>query len=431
MKNNNKKYIFLDRDGTITKYKGFITNENQVELEAGAAEGIKILNDFGFGVIVATNQPQVARGMCSEGDIEKINRRMMDLLKKKGARIDAVYVCPHHPETHHKDIPPHAMKYRIDCDCRKPKIGMLKKAAEKFGIDLKASFMVGDRTVDIETGKNAGCATILLKSGEFGNDDKDAVKADYEADNLESAAKFIVSRGVTAVILAGGRGERLRPLTDDIPKPMVEISGKPLLWHQIEALRKSGITEVVICASYLADKIKEYFGSGKDFGVNIHYPKEPKQLGSGVAVKNAEKFLRGAKKLLIMNGDKMIGDGFDFFDIIKFDAEKNGFCTILARETDHPEDSDIIMLDGAGRVVKFLGRGQREQKISNSGAILASPALLQYIPEGTSNIEKDVIFTLLGKKDIYGFVAPKNWFIRDIGTPERLEATRRKFESGS
>jgi len=429
MKKNSKKAVFLDRDGTITKYKGFITDESQVELVAGAAEGIKIFNDFGFKVIVVTNQPQVARGMCGEKDIERINRRMIELLEREGARVDAVYFCPHHPETHHADIPPQAMKYRVDCDCRKPKTGMLKQAAEKFNIDLRKSFVVGDRSVDIETGKNAGCTTILVKTGEAGGDGKYGAKADYEAEGLREAAKVAATRGVKAVILAGGRGERLRPITGEIPKPMAEIAGKPLLERQIEALRESGITEVVICASYLADKIKSHFGSGENFGVKIYYPEEPEQLGSGGAVKNAERFLRNAEKIVIVNGDKMIGGGFDFFEILKFDAKQNGFCTILARETDHPEDSDIITLNGEGRVVKFLGRGQSEYRISNSGVVVAGLELLDCIPEGKSNIEKDVIFKLIGKKDIYGFMAPKSWFIRDIGTPEGLESARRRFKA--
>ncbi len=424
----NKKAVFLDRDGTITKHKDFITDESQLELEPGAAEGISILNDLGFTVVVVTNQPQVARGMCTESDIERIHRKMEELLAQKGARVDAVYFCPHHPEKNHPDIPPSAMKYRIDCECRKPKAGMLKEAAQKLGIALTQSFMIGDTTSDLLAGKTAGCTTMLVKTGSAGRDGKYPVKADYEAENLEMAAKMIAMRGVKALILAGGRGERLRPFTDTMPKPMVPIAGKPVLEHQINALKQSGIVDVVICGSYLIEKIKEYFGTGEKFGVRIEYPAEPDQLGTGGTIKNAASFLKNAKKIVIVNGDKMIGPEFNFFDIVKFDAQKNGFCTILVRETDHPLDSDIIVLDKNAKVIQFIGRGQSEQRISNSGLFIITPALLDYIPEGKCSLEKDVIFKLIGDKDIYGFMAPQHWFIRDIGTPERLESARKRFE---
>ncbi|MDO8601880.1 MAG: HAD-IIIA family hydrolase, partial [bacterium] len=277
--------VFLDRDGTITKYKDFITDLGQLELEAGAAKGIKILNNFGFKVIVVTNQPQVARGMCTEADVEKINRSMTELLEKEGAHIDAIYFCPHHPERNHPDIPPQALKYRIDCECRKPNAGMLQDGAKKFNIALERSFMVGDTTVDLEAGRKAGCATILVKTGKAGSDGKHSAKADYVADNLENAAKIITMRGVKGVILAGGRGERLRPFTDTMPKPMLQIGEKPVLEHQINSLRKSGIAEIIILGSYLIEKIKEYFGAGERFGVRIEYPQELEQLGTGGAIK--------------------------------------------------------------------------------------------------------------------------------------------------
>ena len=422
-----QKAIFLDRDGTITKYKDFIVDPSQIELEEGAAKGIKMLGDAGFLVIITTNQPQVARGMCTEADIERINRRTVELLEKEGARIDAVYFCPHHPERDHPDIPPHVMKYRVDCECRKPKAGMLKTAAEELDIDLAESFSIGDRTVDIEAGKRAGCGTILVHTGEAGKDGKYPAQADYEAENLEDAAKIILMQGVKALILAGGRGERLKPLTDTMPKPMIEIAGKPLLEHQIISLRKSGIRDIIICGSYLIEKIKDYFGAGERFGVRIEYPQEPEQLGTGGTIKNAREFLKKANRIVIVNGDKMIGPEFDFFEIFEFDAQKNGFCTILVRETDHPIDSDVVLLDDNSKVIKFVGRGQSVQTISNSGLFIVKPELLDYIPEGKSNIEKDVIFTLINTKDIYGFMSPKHWFIRDIGTPERLESTRKRF----
>jgi histidinol-phosphate phosphatase family protein len=429
--------VFLDRDGTINKVEEtedpvFVTSYDKFEFYPDVIDAIKILNALGLKVIITTNQPSIARGLCTESDVDNLHRLMLNDLKKAGAHIDAVYFCPHHPETHHKDIRPEFMKYRIECECRKPNIGMLRKAAKEFGIDLRKSFAIGDRTVDIQNGKNAGCKTILVTTGMAGKDGKYNVGSDFVCDSLLDAVSLI-ERNITtkAVILAGGRGERLRPLTDLIPKPMIEIAGKPLLQHQIEVLKKNGITEIVLCGSYLVEKIKDYFGDGVQFGVKIYYPDEPEQLGSGGAVKNAQEFLKDTKRFIIINGDKMIGPEFDFSTMLNYDAGKNGFATLLVRETDHPLDSDILKLDNSNKVVEFIGRGQDVHKISNSGIIVAKPSLLEFIPEGKSNIERDVVFRLIRSKDIYGFMLPKEWFVRDIGTHEGLNKAKNHFEKVS
>ncbi len=422
-----KPAVFLDRDGTITKGTHLITSPEELGLEEGAVDGIKLFNTIGLKVIVVTNQPQIARGMCSEEDVNKINQKMLQELSNRGAKVDAVYFCPHHPEMH-PDVPEHAKRYRIECECRKPNTGMLKQAAEKFDLDLSNSFVIGDRTVDVQTGRNAGCRTILVKTGVAGEDKKYSVVADYEAEDLLQAAKIIKNSPVKAVILAGGRGERLRPITDSIPKPMIEIGGKPLLQHQIDALKRSGITDIVICGSYLVEKIKNYFGDGSEFGMKIHYPDEPQPLGSGGAIRNAYQYLKDAERIVIINGDKMLGGDFDFDRMIEFDRKKEGFATVLVRCTDHPHDSDILKIGTNEKVEAFIGRGQSLYNISNSGIIITTPKIIDNIPEGKSNIEKDVIFSLIGEKDIYGFMLPDGWFTKDIGTPDRLEKVKWEFK---
>ncbi|MBI4154340.1 HAD-IIIA family hydrolase, partial [Candidatus Woesearchaeota archaeon] len=335
--------VFLDRDGTVTRNTFLVVDPKDAVLEERAADGVKLLNTLGFRVIIVTNQPQVARGLVTEEDVGRINNKIVADLKEKGAHIDAVYFCPHHPETHHIDVPEHAKKYRIACECRKPRTGMLDKAAKDFNIDLSKSFVVGDQTMDILAGKNAGCKTLLVRTGEAGMDGKHDAKPDFVCDNLYRAA-VLIKRNLTvkAVILAGGRGERLRPLTDKLPKPMIQVGGKPVLQHQIEALKKSGITEIILCGSYLVDEIKKYFGSGEEFGVNMQYPHEPEHLGSGGAVKNASAYLKDAGRFIVMNGDKMVGSEFDFEQMLDYDDGKDGFMTVLVRETDHPLDSDIL-----------------------------------------------------------------------------------------
>lgn len=423
------KAVFLDRDGTITKGTHLVTDINDIVLHEKAAEAIKIMRNLGYKIIVVTNQPQIARGLCTEDDVWRINKKMEDELNALGAKIDGIYICPHHPEMH-DDIPESAKKYRIRCTCRKPETGMLENAKKDFDIDFSESFLIGDRTVDIQTGKNAGCRTILLSTGAAGMDRKFDVKPDYKAIDLLQAALIIKNSLVKAVILAGGRGERLRPITDSIPKPMINIAGKPLLQHQVDALRISGITDIVLCGSYMIGKIYDFFGDGRKFGVKIAYPKESERLGSGGAVKNAETFLRNAERLVIINGDKMIDD-FDFNRMLEFDRQSGGFATLLVRHTDHPVDSDIVKMDDTGLVSQFVGRGQEKYNISNSGIIITTPEIIDYIPDGVVNLEKDVIFNLIQTKKIYGFMLPDGWFTKDIGTPERLEKVKRHFEINS
>ena len=159
---NKQKAIFLDRDGTINKYVGFLRNINDFELIDGVAEAIRKINESGYLAIVVTNQPVIARGEVSFEELEEIHNKMETLLGKEGAYLDAIYYCPHHP---HKGYEGERPELKIDCDCRKPKPGMLLKAATDFNIDLSRSWMVGDGENDIQAGINAGCKTVLLSNG--------------------------------------------------------------------------------------------------------------------------------------------------------------------------------------------------------------------------------------------------------------------------
>ena len=164
---NKQKAVFLDRDGTINKYVGFLRNINQFELIEGVAEAIKRINASGYLCIVVTNQPVIARGEVTVPQLEEIHNKMETLLGLEGAYIDGLYYCPHHP---HKGFEGEVLELKFDCECRKPKPGMLLKAAEDFNIDLSKSWMVGDGVNDIKAGENAGCKTCLIGKNEFGQD---------------------------------------------------------------------------------------------------------------------------------------------------------------------------------------------------------------------------------------------------------------------
>ena len=162
-----QKAVFLDRDGTINQYVGFLRNEEQFELLEGVAEAVKKINESGYLAIVVTNQPVIARGEVSFEELEKIHCKMETLLGKEGAYLDAIYYCPHHP---HKGYKGEVAELKIDCGCRKPKPGMILQAAEKFHIDLSQSWMVGDGQNDIQAGKEAGCRTALIGKENYGQD---------------------------------------------------------------------------------------------------------------------------------------------------------------------------------------------------------------------------------------------------------------------
>lgn len=156
---NKQKAIFLDRDGTINKYVGFLRDIDEFELLPEVTQAIKAINNSGYLVIVVTNQPVIARGEVTYEQLKDIHNKMETLLGLEGAYVDDIFYCPHHPHSGYEgEIP----ELKFDCECRKPKPGMLYKAAEKFNIDLTQSWVIGDSDNDIEAGLNAGCKVIKL-----------------------------------------------------------------------------------------------------------------------------------------------------------------------------------------------------------------------------------------------------------------------------
>lgn len=186
---NAQKAVFLDRDGTINQFRGLLSKEEDLELEPNAAEAIKRLNQSEYLVFVVTNQPVVARGLCSIQEVKEIHKKLSSLLGNGGAYYDDLVFCPHHPDKGYKDENP---LYKIKCRCRKPEIGMIVQLAEKYNVDLSQSWMVGDSTVDIKTAENAGLKSILVRTGESGNDNKFSVTPQYIADDILDAVNKIL-----------------------------------------------------------------------------------------------------------------------------------------------------------------------------------------------------------------------------------------------
>lgn len=171
--------VFLDRDGVITREPPYYAHRlDQLAIIPRVAEAIRLLNDNGFKTVIISNQAGIGRGYYTEKDAEIFNRAMKEELAESGGRIDAVYICPHLPDD--------------DCDCRKPRPGLLKKAETELDIDMTKSFLVGDKRSDIEAGRTAGVSPILVKTGQ-GQEElaKGDIECDFIADDLYSAAKYI------------------------------------------------------------------------------------------------------------------------------------------------------------------------------------------------------------------------------------------------
>lgn len=182
------KAVFLDRDGTIVEDVGYLNDPKQLQFIPGSIEAIKKLNEAGIKVVVITNQSGVARGLITEDMLQTIDKTLHKWILSGGAHLDGLYYCPHHPE--HGVYP-----YKQTCECRKPHPGLIKRAQRDLDIDLKQSFMIGDKHSDIEAGKRAGVKTVFVLSGR-GREEAGKIKEkpDHTAKNLLAAVSWILAK---------------------------------------------------------------------------------------------------------------------------------------------------------------------------------------------------------------------------------------------
>lgn len=222
-----------------------------------------------------------------------------------------------------------------------------------------------------------------------------------------------------AIIIAGGSGTRLRPLTYNTPKPMVPFFGKPFLQHQIELLREHGITEIVINLHYLAESISSYFGDGSKFGVKLFYSLEQSPLGTAGAVKNAEEFFDDGP-MLVFNGD--ILTDVDLSAIVKVHQDRAARATLtLIRVTD-PTAYGLVFMDETDRIVRFLEKPAMDEATVdtvNAGIYVLDPDVFRYVPKGEAYSFERGLFPLLLqlREPVYGHVTENYWM--DIGSPSK------------
>jgi len=238
-----------------------------------------------------------------------------------------------------------------------------------------------------------------------------------------------------AVIVAGGRGERLRPLTNDVPKPMIEIVGKPLLQYQIEWLKFYGIKDILITTCYLPEKIQEYFGDGKKFGVNIIYFTENEPLGTSGALKENAEFFN--ESFVVLYGD--ILTNLSLISLIDFHKKNNALGTIVLHEKKKEEpSSSIVDINSDNSVIEFKEKPTKEDidkiktdsKFVNAGIYFLDKDVLNFIPEGKSDFAHDIFPNILKTKNqLFGF--PINGFYwREIGNIERYQIVKEEVENG-
>lgn len=189
-----KKAVFLDRDGTINEEKDYLWRIEDFAFIPGAPEAIRRIREAGYKVIVVTNQSGVARGYFSHEDVDRLHEHIQQELAKIGTAVDGFYLCPHHPERGQGE-------FKVDCDCRKGRPGMLLQAAAEHGIDLAASWMVGDKRADLEAGRAAGCRSLLVRTGYGEKELATGAGALAEAvvDDLSAAADYIFGKAVSSV----------------------------------------------------------------------------------------------------------------------------------------------------------------------------------------------------------------------------------------
>ncbi len=230
------------------------------------------------------------------------------------------------------------------------------------------------------------------------------------------------------VILAGGKGTRLVSISNDLPKPLVTIAGKPVIVHQIKYLKRNNITDLIILLGFKGNIIQGALGDGSNFGVNITYSHEDRPLGTAGAVKNAESHIKD--RIFVLYGDVILD--VNFSRMCDFHLRHQSKATIAVHPNSHPFDSDLLVMDEHDRVISFLPKPRTDsgyvQNCVNAGLYILDKEVINELPDTFSDFGKD-IFPKLAKKGfpIYGYTTPE--YIKDMGTTERFTSVEQDIIS--
>lgn len=249
--------------------------------------------------------------------------------------------------------------------------------------------------------------------------------------NRSHATEFLIEEGLglnkvtTAFILAGGEGTRLRPLTYEIPKPLIPVHGKPLLEHTLELLHSHGIDNVVISLGYKADKIKDYFGDGRRYGMNFTYIVEKEKLGTAGPLRLAKDYLKSS--FLVVWADVLAQ--IDLDDFIRSHHENDGLITIALTSVDDVTSFGVAALKG-NKIVGFVEKPTKDEAPSNlinAGLAICEPEIIDYLPKGRyAMFERDIYPRLAESGRVYGYPFEGQWF--DTGTHEAYERVLKEWK---
>ena len=224
------------------------------------------------------------------------------------------------------------------------------------------------------------------------------------------------------LILCGGKGTRLRPLTKTIPKPMLEFGGKPFLEYLIEYYKKNDIKDFILAVGYLKEQIVEYFGNGKKFGVNIKYSFEEKPLGTGGAVYNAKKYLKG--NFIVVNGDTFTD--FEPKDLLKSTTKLNKFLGVICvKKTTRSQNSGCVKFDDNQVITAFNSKIKTKNSFINTGIYLMTKKILKYFPNGACSLENDIFPKI--KNQILAYPIENGYFI-DMGTFKTFNQLQKEYK---
>ena len=225
-----------------------------------------------------------------------------------------------------------------------------------------------------------------------------------------------------AVILAGGKGARLKPITDEIPKPMLLLHGKPILQHTLDLLRKYGIDEVYISIGYKGEMIKEYFGNGSRFGMKIAYLEEKEPLGTAGPLLLAKQFL--TEPFVMCNADEL--KDINLADMYLFHKERNAMGTIALTTVEDPTQYGVAQLQG-DKIIEFIEKPKNPpSKLINAGLYILDPKVISLVKSGYSLIEKDIFPKIAADRKLYGYSFSGQWF--DTGNLDRYAKARQEWK---
>ncbi|MBI5390168.1 NTP transferase domain-containing protein [Candidatus Woesearchaeota archaeon] len=270
--------------------------------------------------------------------------------------------------------------------------------------------------------------TLTLDKDLLNNIDKSVdghqIKNRSHAIELLLMRSLDVNRPKTAFILAGGRGTRLKPLTDEIPKPLIPVHDKPLLQHALDLFRKHGITEIIIALGFKGEKIKEYFGNGKKFGMTITYVEESKPLGTAGPLLLAKDLLTST--FVMCNADEL--KEIDLIDMYHHHKETKGMATIALTTVEDPSMYGVAKLQGT-KIMEFIEKPSKESAPSpfiNAGLYMLEPEVLNMVPEGFAMMETDVFPKIAKEGKLFGYPFSGQWF--DVGNLERYEKALKEWK---